>query len=607
MQEKKFHIAIIVKIFSETFDPDNFRRSFLESHYSHFIQKSVCIFMHYYLQYYIDNARKQWYFHRNDNNKQRDWLFIADFRFFCLMLRNKTLLHIITHFGWRVTMAEDYVFECRNISKAFGGTKALDGVEFRLKSGEVHALLGENGAGKSTLMKIIIGLLRADSGEMSLEGQPYLAKNPFEAMSKGISMIHQELNIEPHLSVAESIFLNREDTLGPFLNKKRTNQRAAEILKYYDFQVNPMTQMEELTIAQAQMVEIIKAVSCNAKIVIMDEPTSSLDENETMRLFQTIRQLKAQGVAIIYISHRLEEVFDICDTVSVFRDGRYITTKPLAETDKGELVSLMVGREIKSVFPKVDCELGDVVFKAEGLTGKGFQDISFEVRAGEILGFSGLVGAGRSETMRAIFGLDKLEHGKMWLDGKELCIRHPREAIEHGIAMVNEDRKQFGLCLNRSIKENISLPNLRARHKGPLLAIKREIAECQEIAKKLTVKSASIESDAYSLSGGNQQKVVLAKWLLSNPRLLILDEPTRGVDVGAKAEIHSLMCQLAAQGLAIILVSSELPEVLEMSDRILIYHEQRITDTVSKESIRSGQENQETVLNKMFGNTIREA
>ena len=502
----------------------------------------------------------------------------------------------------RELMGEDYIFECQNISKYFGGSKALKNVEFHLKPGEIHALLGENGAGKSTLMKIIVGLYKPDTGTMKLEGKPYRANDPYDAMRHGISMIHQELNIEPHLSVAESIFLNREDTVGPFLNPKKTNERAQKVLDQFDFHVSPTTLMEKLTIAQAQMVEIIRAVSCDAKIVIMDEPTSSLDSNETERLFATIRQLKQQGVSVIYISHRMEEIFEICDTISIFRDGQYIGTKPLAETNKNELVSMMVGHEVLNIFPKVDCEIGQTVFKVEGLCGKGFTDISFEVHAGEILGFSGLVGSGRSETMRAIFGLDPLESGHLYLNGEEIRIREPQKAIDLGIAMVNEDRKLFGLCLNRSVKENISLPNLRARQKGLFIQSKRELRECTEMAEKLHVKTAGMDAEAYSLSGGNQQKVVLAKWMMTNPKVLILDEPTRGVDVGAKAEIHMLMCQLAAQGLAIILISSELPEVLGMSDRILIYHEGRIINSVMREQVLSGEADQMSVLNNMFGN-----
>ena len=497
----------------------------------------------------------------------------------------------------------EYILDCQGISKAFGGTQALKDVQFRVKKGQVHALLGENGAGKSTLMKIIIGLIKEDAGKIWFDGEAYHASGPAEAIKAGISMIHQELNPEPYLSIAESIFLKREDTVKrtPFLNKKETNRRAKEILDKFNISINPKMLMEDLTLAQMQMIEILKAVSCNARLVIMDEPTSSLDSEETERLFRTIRELQGQGVTIVYISHRMEEIFQICDSYSVFRDGSFIGAGDLKDVSSNDLISMMVGRKVENVFPKVDCEIGDVVFKAEGLSGKGFNDISFEVRAGEIVGFSGLVGSGRSETMRAIFGLDPLESGKMYLDGKEIRTKSSGDAIAKGIAMINEDRKNFGLCLGRSIRENISLPNLPEKQKGILINQKKEKKEVSEIASILTVKMASIESEAFSLSGGNQQKVVLSKWLMGKPKLLILDEPTRGVDVGAKSEIHALMSKFAAEGMAIIMVSSELPEVMGMSDRILIYHEGKLNGEISRADILSGSADQETILKKEFG------
>lgn len=494
-----------------------------------------------------------------------------------------------------------YILECEHLSKSFGGTKALSDVEIHIKRGEVHALVGENGAGKSTLMKTIIGLHKPDSGTITFEGKPYKVSGPAEAIHKGISMIHQELNPEPHLTVAENIFLNREDTHGIILNKRETNRKAKELLQQFHFDISPTTLVEGLTLAQAQIIEIIKAVSCDAKLVIMDEPTSSLDSEETNRLFDTIRKLKERGVSVVYISHRMEEIFSICDRVSVFRDGRFIDCKPISEVTPQSLISLMIGREMTNVYPKEDIEIGDVVFRAEGLSGKGFQDISFEVRSGEILGLTGLAGAGRSETMRAIFGLDRLESGKMYLEGKEIHVKNPRSAINQGIAMVNEDRRTYGLCLYRSINENISLPNLPARQKKLFLNKKRERRESQEYATKLTVKAASLEADAISLSGGNQQKVVLAKWIMANPKVLILDEPTRGVDVGAKYEIYSLMCEFAKRGLAIIMISSELPEVMGMSDRILVYHEGRLNGELLHEDVVSGKVTQEVILAKEFG------
>jgi ribose transport system ATP-binding protein/inositol transport system ATP-binding protein len=501
------------------------------------------------------------------------------------------------------TQKSGYILECEGVSKAFGGTQALDDVQLKVERGEVHALLGENGAGKSTLMKIIIGLYKADAGSIYFEGKPYTARGPAAAIKWGISMIHQELNPEPHMTVAESIFLMREDTFWktPFLNKKATDKKAAAILDSFDFRISPKTLMEELTLAQIQMIEIIKAVSCNARLIIMDEPTSSLDSEETDRLFRTIRNLRAQGVSVIYISHRMEEIFQICDRVSLFRDGKYIDTSPVKDVTKDELISKMVGRTVTSIFPKTDCAAGGVVFEVKGLSGKGFHDVSFQVRAGEILGISGLVGSGRSETMRGLFGLDPLKSGKIYLEGNEIVIKSPQDAIAKGICMVNEDRKEFGLCQNRSLRENISLPNLRQNQRGFLINRKREVRETREAAKALTVKTASIESEVYSLSGGNQQKVVLAKWLMAKPKVLILDEPTRGVDVGAKSEIHTKMCQFAAEGMAIVMISSELPEIMGMSDRVIIFHEGGLNGEVLRKDILSGAVTQEMILAKEFG------
>ncbi|MBO5565236.1 MAG: sugar ABC transporter ATP-binding protein, partial [Lachnospiraceae bacterium] len=394
--------------------------------------------------------------------------------------------------------ASDYILNCEGISKSFGGTQALKNVQLHVKPGEVHALLGENGAGKSTLMKIVIGLYKADAVTMTFDGKPYEAKGPVDAINSGISMIHQELNPEPHLTIAESIFLKREDTTGLLLNKRKQNERTQKILDDFGFKYPATTLIRNLKLADVQMVEIIKAVSSDAKLIIMDEPTSSLDEHETQRLFQVIRDLKKQGVAIIYISHRMAEIYEICDTVSVFRDGEFIGSNPLSEVTNDELIAMMVGRKVENQFPKEDCPIGDVVFKAEGLTGNGFHDISFEVHAGEILGFSGLVGSGRSETMRAIFGMDPIESGKMYLNGEEITTKNPRDSIKKGICMVNEDRKNFGLCLHRSIRENISLPNLPAKQKGILINQMREKKECEDVSGRLTLKAASIEHSAFS-------------------------------------------------------------------------------------------------------------
>lgn len=499
------------------------------------------------------------------------------------------------------TNVQNDLLICEGISKSFGGTQALKNVRLHVRPGEVHALLGENGAGKSTLMKIIIGLYKADDGRMFFDGKPYEAKGPVDAINSGISMIHQELNPEPHLTIAESIFLKREDTNGPFLNKRRQNERTQKILDKFGFKYPATTLIRNLKLADVQMIEIIKAVSSDAKLIIMDEPTSSLDEHETQRLFQVIRELREQQVAIVYISHRMAEIYEICDRVSVFRDGEFIDCTPLKDVSNDDLIAMMVGRRVENQFPKTDCPMGDVVFKAEHLTGNGFYDVSFEVRAGEILGLSGLVGSGRSETMRSIFGMDPLMAGEMYLNGKAITVKNPGDAIKKGICMVNEDRKNFGLCLHRSIRENISLPNLPKRQAGFLLNQRREKKECEEVATRLTLKAASIEHSAFSLSGGNQQKVVLSKWIMAAPKLLIMDEPTRGVDVGAKAEIYRLMCEFAREGMAIIMVSSELPEIMGMSDRVLVFHEGTISGMFHREEIIQGGVTQEDILSKAFG------
>ena len=498
---------------------------------------------------------------------------------------------------------DDYILNVDGISKAFGGTQALKNVQLHVKKGEVHALLGENGAGKSTMMNIIIGLLQRDTGTIEFEGKPYEVKSPVEAMQRGIAMVHQELNPEPYLTVAENLFLHRESMMGKsiFLDKKAQNSKAQAILDQFDVKFNAKTMMKDMTLAQVQMAEIIKAVSCDARLIIMDEPTSSLDSNETEHLFATIRDLKSKGVSIIYISHRMEEIFDICDQVSVFRDGTFIESRPIEGVSHEELIRLMVGRTVENVFPKVDCPIGEEVFRVEHLSGNGFEDINFTVHAGEILGLSGLVGSGRSETVRAIFGLDPIHSGKMYLNGKEIKNKNPKDAIKKGICMVNEDRKSYGLCLFRSLRENISLPNLPAHQPRLLLNQKKEKQEVAEVAKKLTVKAASMEHSAYSLSGGNQQKVVLSKWIMAAPKFLILDEPTRGVDVGAKSEIHTLMSQFAAQGMAILMISSELPEMMGMADRVIIYHEGHQNGEFQRADIVSGKVTQDDILAKEFG------
>lgn len=467
----------------------------------------------------------------------------------------------------------DFVVEMYGIAKRFPGVKALDNVQLQVKRGEVHALMGENGAGKSTLMKILNGLYQPDSGEIFFLGEKIRIENPAKALAAGIAMIYQELSPINDMTIAENIFIGREPVTKNklFVDYRTMYRNAGELLKKFNIQLNPHWKMNRLSTAQKQMVEIIKAVSWNAKVIVMDEPTSSLTKEEVNTLFNTIRSLKAGGVPIIYISHRMEEIFEIGDRVTVLRDGTYICTEEVKSMDKNRLIALMVGRELTDVFPKETTEIGDPVLEVKNLNCKGrFKDVSFHVRKGETLGIYGLVGAGRSEVMRGIFGIDKIESGEIFLEGRALNIKSPQNAIENGLAMVTEDRKEMGLVLCRDIMENVTLASLHTVSKGPFIKAAEEQRKCEDIAGKLKVKMSGIRQKAENLSGGNQQKVVLCKWLITNPKVLILDEPTRGIDVGAKAEIHALMNSFTKQGLAVIMVSSELPEIIGMSDRVLV-------------------------------------
>lgn len=466
----------------------------------------------------------------------------------------------------------DSVLKMTGISKTFPGVKALGDAGIEVQAGEVHALVGENGAGKSTLMKILNGLIQPDEGQIFVNGKEVRIKNPAHAKQLGIAMIHQELNPVRYLTVADNLFLGREPVRGKtsLLDQKAQNEKAQQMLKDFGLSISAKTLMKNLSIAQMQMVEILKAVSTGAKLIVMDEPTSSLADEEIKILFSKIHELTSRNVAIIYITHRLEELPQIADRITVLRDGKYIGTSTVEGLSRTEIIQMMVGRKISNIFPKTFCSIGAPVLEVEGLSGGIFHDVSFQVRAGEILGFYGLVGAGRSEVCRAVFGMDKRTSGTIRLNGQPVNIKQPSDAIRAGIAMVPEDRKDCGLTLCRSIRENIALPNLPMFEDGIVLNSKRETEACEEIAKKLTVKMNGLQQLAGNLSGGNQQKVVLCKWLLQAPKLLILDEPTRGIDVGAKAEIHALMCEFAKAGMAIIMISSELPEIMGMSDRILV-------------------------------------
>ncbi|QJD83127.1 sugar ABC transporter ATP-binding protein [Cohnella herbarum] len=491
------------------------------------------------------------------------------------------------------------ILTMRGMTKSYFGVKALDGVSLDIRKGEVHALMGENGAGKSTLMKILTGLVKPDEGEIVFEGTKVQFPNPQAALNVGIAMIHQELNPIPEMTVAENIYLGREPCFPgtPFVNKKKLEEQTRRLLEQFQFRAQPHTKVGQLSVAQKQMLEIIKAISYQAKLIIMDEPTSALSESEVKTLFQTIERLKGQGVPIIYISHRMEEIFAITDRITVLRDGKLIGSRKSSELDSDGLISMMVGRSLDAIYPKEEAAIGDTVLEVRGLTRRPyFANVSFSVRQGEILGIAGLMGAGRSEVMRAIFGIDRPDGGEVLMEGEAIKVRHPADAIRHRIGFVTEDRKELGLVLSQSIRENMTLASLSKTSKGPFVSRPAETALCDGMTASIRIKMNRMEQEVLTLSGGNQQKVVIAKWLLTSPKLLILDEPTRGIDVGAKAEIYRMMSKLAQQGMAIIMVSSELPEVLGMSDRILVMGEGEIRGEFNR-----GEITQEQILECAIG------
>ncbi|GAB2645600.1 sugar ABC transporter ATP-binding protein [Emticicia sediminis] len=475
------------------------------------------------------------------------------------------------------------ILQVQNLSKSFLGVKALDNIQFDLQKGEVHALMGENGAGKSTFMKILMGLLKPDSGEIIFEGEILKSNSVHENLLKGISMIHQEILVVPELTVAQNIFLGRETNYRSWLNDKAINQKAQEILDLIGVKINAQTKIKNLSIAEKQMVEISKAISNNAKVIIMDEPTSALTDNEVTMLFKIIKDLKAKGVAIIYISHKMDEIYEITDRITVLRDGQYIATKNTNELDKNALIALMVGREINDLFPVNNSKKGERIFSVENLSTKGkFENINFEIKAGEVLGIAGLMGAGRTEIARAIFGLDKYDSGEIILKGNKVEIKSPEDAIRNGIGYVSEDRKALGFIPALSVKENISLSSLANFSKFWFVSSTNETEATTQLSNDLKIKSTSINQKVMTLSGGNQQKVVIGKVLLTSPTLVILDEPTRGIDIGAKFEIYKLINQLTDKGIAVIMISSELPEILGMSDRIMVLSKGKQTALLSK-------------------------
>jgi rhamnose transport system ATP-binding protein len=466
-----------------------------------------------------------------------------------------------------------------NISKSFAGVHALRGVQFDLYPGEVHALLGENGAGKSTLVKVMTGVHQPDSGEIYLNGSQVHLSDARQARQVGIAAIYQELSLFPDLDVAENIFAGRQPTTsGGRIDWRRLYSQAGELLASLDVRMDLKQKARSLSIAQQQMVEIARALSINARILIMDEPTSSLTLNEVADLFRIVRRLRDEGTAIIFISHRLEELFELADRVTVLRDGYYVDTRPMKEVTRDDLIRMMVGRTIDNLFPKQDAQAGQVVLKVDHLSRQGaFENINFELRQGEILGMAGLVGAGRTNVARAIFGIEPPDSGAIQLDGEVIRITSPQQAIALGLAYVPEDRQRHGLILPMNITENISLPILKEYTRRGWLRNKVERSATFDAARQMEVRANNIFQKARELSGGNQQKVVLAKWLSTQPRILILDEPTRGIDVGTKAVIHAWMSKLALEGKAILMISSELPEVLGMSDRIIVMREGRMT------------------------------
>ena len=491
--------------------------------------------------------------------------------------------------------------EMRGIDKSFGSNQVLKQAGFTLESGEVHALMGENGAGKSTLMKILTGVYTKDAGTVLVDGKEVNYKNPQEAEKAGIVFIYQELNVMFDLTVEENLFMGKE-IHGKFgiCDKKAMQKKAQEALNTLGVNISPKTVMSELSVGQQQMVEICKALMADAKVIIMDEPTAALTQSETVALFKVIESLRKKGVSMVYISHRMEEIFELCDRITVLRDGSYIGVKNIPETNMNEIVKMMIGREIGERYPSRDVKIGKEVLKVKGLTRKGtFHDVSFSVRAGEVLGVSGLMGAGRTEIMQAVFGNLSYESGTIEIDGEEVKISNPRQAMEHGIGFITEDRKTEGLMLDKSIRENISLCNLGRISKSSVISKEAEKDVVAEAIKDLHIKCFGPFHECNNLSGGNQQKVVLAKWILTNPKILILDEPTRGVDIGAKKEIYNIINKLAAQGVAIIMVSSELPEVLGMSDNIMVVREGEVRGIISYEEA-----NQERVMTLATGGTI---
>jgi inositol transport system ATP-binding protein len=482
-------------------------------------------------------------------------------------------------------MAASPLLEIEGVVKAFPGVVALDNVAFRLQAGTVHALMGENGAGKSTLMKIIAGIYVPDSGELKVKGRPLKLSGPLDALNNGIAMIHQELNLMPFMTVAENIWIRREPTnrFG-FVDHAELRRKTQELFNRLAIDIDPEAEVRGLSIANRQMVEIAKAVSFDSDVLIMDEPTSALTDKEVAHLFRIIRQLREAGKGIVYITHKMNELFEIADEVSVFRDGKYIATKKSSEVTRDDIIRMMVGREITQMFPKEIVPIGEVVLSVKDLGVEGiFRGVTFDLRAGEILGLAGLVGSGRSNVAEALFGVVPATSGSIAIEGIEVRVDTPAQAMKYGMALLTEDRKDTGCFLILDILANMESAVLSQHYvKFGFVQQERLRSDCEEMGRKLRVKTPSLDEIIQNLSGGNQQKVLIARWLLTKPKILILDEPTRGIDVGAKAEIHRLVTQLAGQGVAVLMISSEMPEVLGMSDRVMVMHEGRMTGIVER-------------------------
>lgn len=481
---------------------------------------------------------------------------------------------------------DEYILEMRDIVKEFPGVRALKGVNLQVRPGTVHTLMGENGAGKSTLMKCLIGIHRPTSGKIIFNGQTVEFHAPIQALQAGISMIHQELSPVPERSVCENLWMGRLPMKGIIVDEKKMRQDALDLFRRLNLDLDPDAKMGDLTVAKMQMVEIAKAVSYNSKVVIMDEPTSALTESEVEHLFQIIADLKKRNVAIIYISHKMDEIFQISDDITIYRDGEYVSSDRAENLNVDKVISLMVGREMDNIFPKVECPIGETILKVENLSsGKAFHDVSFELHRGEILGFAGLVGAGRTEIVETIFGMRPKTSGKIIKNGQELQIKSPKDAIAHKIGLLTEDRRGNGIVGLQSVGTNTILANLKSY--GFVMRRRKMGNDAEKYSQALNVKTPTLDTLIMNLSGGNQQKVLVGRWLLTNPDILIMDEPTRGIDVGAKAEIHTLITKLAGEGKAIIMISSELPEILGMADRILVMHEGEMTGIIDRKDATS--------------------